>query len=230
MLQTTDDTTTTAVGTPDPLTTLASEQLDARARRLIARMVAYAMLALRPSAKMDGFTIADAMIYGLGLARSDLEPLTIADDEIGTALATTAGQLGETLDALRQLAHVTEYALADRPRGLDDIVTQLLVALAEFERASAAVGDIAKRWGDEALTGPALKQECMAAMISEGMSRSAAKDAVTSHPRYAQHKERLDDMARAKHDAETAQTTARVRVGVLQEVAAVMRTAVPPRA
>jgi hypothetical protein len=206
-----------------------SSQLDQRARKLTARLISYAMLALRTD--MSAETLASTLTQGLKLDGFKTEPIPLPIDEtdIAAGLTVTAAQLSAAPTELREMAHVTEFALRDRPRGLDDIVTQLLVALAEFERASADVTRAAVAWGDEALTGPALKQECLAELVAGGKSASAAKDAVTAHPRYAAHKERLDALLREKYDAETAQTTAKTRVHVLQEVAAVMRTAVEAR-
>jgi hypothetical protein len=220
---------TTAPSARAALTVERSYQLDQRARKLTARLISYALLALRTD--MSAETLASTLTQGLQLDGFKTEPIPLPIDEtdIAAGLTVTAAQLSATLTDLHELARVTEFALRDRPRGLDDIVTQLLVALAEFERASADVTRAAVAWGDEALTGPALKQECLAELVAGGKSASAAKDAVTAHPRYAAHKERLDALLREKYDAETAQTTAKTRVHVLQEVAAVMRTAVEAR-
>lgn len=108
---------------------------------------------------------------------------------------------------------------------LVEIGHNLRVALVEFERVSGAVGKAATAWGDEALTGPALKAECLAELIGLGRSRNAAEKEVTSTERYGAYRERLDDLARKKHDAETAADVARVAVTVWTELAALARTA-----
>lgn len=154
------------------------------------------------------------------------------------ALYGAACAVRESIADAEQLGAVVDFALTDPPRGLDDMATLLLVALAEYARVTAAVGKAAMAWGDEALTGPALKAECIAELIlpnaahnphGQGVSRSRAEGMVTAHPRYAMHKERLDDLARGKHDAETAEAVARVRVETLREVSKAMRASARER-
>lgn len=146
--------------------------------------------------------------------------------------------LRESIDESEDVGSVVDFALADRPRGLDDMVTMLLVALGDYERVSARVGKAAIAWGDESLKGPALKAECIAELMlphaehnphGQAVSRSRAEGMVTGHPRYAAHKERLDECARGKHDAETAADVAKVRVDTLREVSKAMRKSVTER-
>jgi hypothetical protein len=134
--------------------------------------------------------------------------------------------LGERLEYAEAPNVLATHDTTEPPRApLADISARLYNALAEFERVSADVGTAAKAWGDEALTGPALKAECMADLITLGRSRNAAEKEVTGTEKYGAYRERLDELARKKHDAETAADVARVRVNVFLELSASARTA-----
>lgn len=165
---------------------------------------------------MDEFTVDDS---------DEQRPETRAVLE---ALVGTLDQLND----LAQLGACVDAMLEDVPT-LESVPGMLTMALADHDRAARRVKDAAVRWGDLALTGPALKAACIADLMDpaaaspdgtpRGLSRSAAEKAVTSHPRYAVYREKLDAYAREKIDRETDVTAARLRVETLTEVSKTIR-------
>lgn len=199
-----------------------AERLQKALRHRVARLVAVALVSTKGDASAD--TLVGIILDGLGIAPADraTDPLPHVDDVVD-ALDATAKAVGETVEQLGLIAGLFDFVLAERPRGFDDMQIQLFAAMAEYERASAAVGYVAQAWGDEALRGPAWKQECITALMErDKISSTKAEAQITAYPPYAEHKQRLDTLLRAKYDAETTRDVAHVRVRTLGDISKVM--------
>lgn len=139
------------------------------------------------------------------------DPAELSDDVAGDVRAL----YGSVRDVNAALLELQALVPADAPPVTP---ADVLAALMEYERVTAAVGTAAKAWGDEALKGPALKAECITRMVADGMSRNVAEKSVTADAVYSAHKERLDELVRGKYDAETAADVAKTRLVTLRDI------------
>lgn len=155
----------------------------------------------------------------ISAAGTDPSPENAEFQDVAAAAAALELMLADFAGRAEVVDNILRTPYND-PRGL---ALQLRVALEDYERVAGNVAAAAIAWGDEALRGPGLKQECIASLMATGLSRTNAQKEVTAHPRYAEHKEKLDQLLRVKYDAETAATVAKTRLETLQEIGRCLR-------